>query len=128
MWARLALLVGALSVLASGLAHAQDRPDPPPGLTATQVSPTAVDLSWTAEVPSDIDRYEVQHRRVGANWDSDNIVSTLAAERVANYTYRLFGLTTGQTYEFRVRAIDNGFPTPNSFSVPRAPRRSPERC
>ena len=118
MWARLALLVGALSVLASGLAHAQDRPDPPPGLTATQVSPTAVDLSWTAEVPSEIDRYEVQHRRVGTNWDGNNIQSLTGAERVANWTYRVSGLTTGQTYEFRVRAIDDDLPTPNSYFSP----------
>ena len=117
--AALLLLAFALpAVLAPGTAEAQDRPDRPSGVTATQVSPTQVDISWTANVPSDIDRYEIQHRRSGTDWNSDNIQSTLAAERVANYTYRIFGLTTGQTYEFRVRAIQDDLPTPNSYFSP----------
>ncbi len=54
---------------------------------------------------SGVTRYEFQHRKAGANWPDTSPVVTV---KDTDTTYTITGLETGVTYEFRMRAINDG--------------------
>ena len=132
MGRRFAWLVGSLTVITSlglsvapTLAADPTEPGAVSGLAGSQKSPTAITLSWSA--PSDtgglpIDDYLIQYRIDAGAW-------TTEADGTSTQTsYRVFGLTRGSTYSFRISAVNALGTGPSSevgpfkmASVPLAP-------
>ncbi len=88
-------------------------PGMPTGLAATAISPTQINLSWTA--PSNnggysITGYKIQYR-VGSDQYSDLVANT--ASTTTSYSHT--GITAGQLYLYRVYAITS-FATGNPSS------------
>ncbi|MBI3640117.1 MAG: fibronectin type III domain-containing protein [Thaumarchaeota archaeon] len=78
-------------------------PYPPTGLTANSVSPTSINLSWTAPQNtggSTITGYTIEYK-VGSGSYSVLVPNT----NLATYLHK--GLTTGTTYTYRVSAINS---------------------
>src|SRR5207245_1793192 len=91
---------------ASATTIAATAPSPPTGLTATAVSSSQINLSWT--VPSDnggsaITRYKIENSTDGGTtWST--IVSNTAS---TGTTYSNTGLVHSTTYTYRVSAINS---------------------
>src|SRR5204862_186211 len=88
----------------SNVATAQDTiaPSAPASLTASLVSPTAIDLSWTASTDGfGVTGYRVE-RCSGASCTTFSEIGTTTTATSYNDT----GLTAGVFYSYRVRAID----------------------
>lgn len=77
----------------------QDVPAQPTNLTATAISPSRIDLSWTDNATNE-DEYRVQERVSG----SFTTIDTIAADSTS---YSHTGLEEGTTHEYRVQACNN---------------------
>ncbi|HEX2907336.1 MAG TPA: choice-of-anchor Q domain-containing protein [Phototrophicaceae bacterium] len=90
--------IGAVEVLAT------KPPAPPTGLLATALSPTIIELTWTAN-GDDGNEFHLERSTNGSNgWTEIGLITT--------NSYRDSGLTCGATYHYRVRtfrASDNQF-------------------
>ncbi|TBR23424.1 MAG: fibronectin type III domain-containing protein, partial [Candidatus Nitrosotenuis sp.] len=86
-------------------ANAASIPDAPTGLIATAVSPTQINLFWSAPAndgQSSITGYKIEYR-VGSGSYSVLVANTASAAT----TYSHVGLTTDQTYTYHVYAINS---------------------
>jgi hypothetical protein len=72
-------------------------PSPPTGLSASVVSATDVDLSWT-DVSTNETAFEIESSAGGSAW------TRIATEPAGTEAFRVTGLTPDTSYEFRVRA------------------------
>ena len=86
-------------------------PDKPTGLTADGVSPTIIELSWTA--PGDTGgaglTYKIE-RRVGTGTWMEHVANTGNAD----VTYTDTGLTASTDYSYRITAMNSAGPGPVS--------------
>jgi titin len=88
-------------------------PGAPTGLVATAVSPTRIDLSWTAPANNGgypITGYKIQYK-TGSNSYADLVSDT--ASTATSFSHN--GITAGQLYIYRVYAITS-FATSTQFS------------
>jgi hypothetical protein len=113
---QLVLVSGAMPASAGQLASGRPgrsasileplQPGPPTGLTATTVSSSEVDLSWTAPAPcsscTPTVGYEVF---VGTSQDGESNTAVNSA-LITGTTYPVTGLSAGTTYWFVVMAVD----------------------
>src|SRR2546426_932858 len=95
-------------------------PSPPTGLTATSVSSSQINLSWTA--PTDNGGSAITGYKIERSTDGGTTWSTLVANTGSAATsYSDTGLTRSTTYAYRVYAINSvGTSSPSSTSS--APR------
>ena len=108
----LALVIGAMPASAGRLAGGgpgasafilePSQPGPPTGLTATAVSSSEVDLSWTAPSGSPPAGYDV-YEGTSSGDESNNPVNS---DPITGTTFSVTGLTGGTTYYFVVDAVD----------------------
>jgi titin len=103
------------------------RPDPPKGLSATPVSPTAILLTWTAPTNtggSAITGYKIEFKIIPNNY---SVLVPTTGNATTSYTHS--GLITGKTYIYKVSAINSAgtsdpsaeaVATPTSTSAPLA--------
>src|SRR5207245_476639 len=89
-------------------------PSPPTALTATTVSSSQVNLSWTA--PSDNGRSAITGYMIERSTDGGSTWSKLVANTgITGTTYSDIGLAHGATYTYRVSAINSiGTGSPSS--------------
>jgi len=79
-------------------------PDAPTGLTATEVSPTQIDLSWSAPSNnggSSLTGYQIEVKIDAGSW------STLVANAGTSTSYSDSGLISDTTYTYQVSAINS---------------------
>jgi len=89
----------------SGEASAANAPDPPTNLAATAVSPTQVNLFWSAPANdggASITGYKIEYK-IGSN--SYSILVANTASTATSYFHS--GLTAGQQYTYKVSAINS---------------------
>ena len=91
-------------------------PEPPTGLTAREVSASAIQVSWNAV--SGADRYEIQKQQEGGSWG-------VAVDVGSATSYRATGLRSNTSYLFQVRTID-GSETSGWTSPPASATTEPE--
>ncbi len=100
------LLLSSVLILVSfhADANAATVPDAPSGLTVTAVSPTQINLFWSApnDGQSSITGYKIEYR-VGSGSYSVLVSNTASASTTYSHT----GLTTDQTYTYHVYAINS---------------------
>jgi len=100
------LLLSSILILISvnDQANAASVPDPPTNLTATAVSPTQINLFWSAPSyngDSAITGYKIEYK-IGSG-----AYTTLVANTAnTSTTYSHVGLTTDQSYSYRISAIN----------------------
>ncbi len=80
-------------------------PTPPANLTATKVSQTQINLVWVA--PSDNGGYLVTGYKLEEKVSTGNYSVIVANTRNTNTAYSRTGLTAGQSYTYRVSAINS---------------------
>ncbi len=87
---------------AAGVSGGATPPTAPTNLTATAVSATQINLSWTASTPGSaaITGYQVQQCQ-GASCTSFAQIGTATGT-----TFSAMGLSSGTSYSYRVRAVD----------------------
>src|SRR5574338_1328182 len=96
------VVVFALVALMSMPAFADSTvPNAPSGLSGAAVSPTQVNLFWTAPSGFTITGYKIEYK-VGSTSYSTLVANT--ASTTTNYSHT--GLTTGTTYSYKVYAIN----------------------
>ncbi|RDJ32507.1 MAG: fibronectin type III domain-containing protein [Crenarchaeota archaeon] len=110
------LAFGLLALGLSASVYAASEPDPPKNLLADDVSPTAIDLYWSApndDGDSPITGYKIEFKIVP---DGYNV---LVANTGSNSTFYFHsGLQTGKTYVYRISAINAiGTSLPSSEAV-----------
>ena len=103
---RLALLLSSILILISmgDQASATTVPDPPTNLTATAVSPTQINLFWSApsyDGDSTITGYKIEYKIGSGSYTT--LVSNTGS---TSTTYSHVGLTTNQSYSYRISAIN----------------------
>jgi titin len=95
-------------------------PAPPTGLVATSASATQINLSWSA--PSNNGGSPITGYKIEYKIGSSGTYSTLVANTVNTaVTYSHTGLTAGQTYTYRVSAINSigpSNPSPEASVTP----------
>jgi hypothetical protein len=79
-------------------------PAAPGGLTATAISSTRIDLAW--QNPGETDTFEISRRLGDGAWES------LATVGATPTQFQNTGLAPGTRYGYRVRAVNNGGPSP----------------
>ncbi len=79
-------------------------PQPPTGLTATEISPSTINLSWSA---SNNGGSAVTGYKIERSTDGGSTWSTIANTGSTSTTYSNTGLTANTTYTYRVSAINN---------------------
>ena len=124
----LILLVGSL-VAPIGFSNAQVStvPSSPTGLTATPVSNSKINLSWTA--PSDAISSQVNGYKIEIGTGCIGTFSTLVANTATiSTTYSSTGLISGLCYEYKISALNSVGPSLSSnvasattWSVPSMP-------
>ena len=105
----------AASASATPMAAPLRAPAAPAGLTAT-VGNAQVMLSWTASTDTSITEYE--YSADGNAW------ADIAGSDATTSSYTVMGLTNGQSYTFRLRAVNsagNGAPSTANTVTPMAP-------
>jgi predicted phage tail protein len=100
------LLVSSILILVSifNNANAANAPDPPTNLATTAVSPTQVNLFWSAPSSnggSAITGYKIEYK-IGSGSYAILVPNTQSTETLYSHT----GLTTGQSYTYRISAIN----------------------
>jgi titin len=80
-------------------------PGAPPGLSATAVSPTQVNLSWSA--PSNNGGYPITGYKIEVKKGSASYSTLTASTGNSTTTYTHAGLVTGTTYSYKVYAINS---------------------
>ena len=95
---------GPWSVTATG-ATVGTTPGAPTGLTTTANGQTQIDLSWTA--PSDNSGANITGYRIAVSSDGSNWMDLVANTRSASTTYAHTGLMAGDTWHYRVSAINS---------------------
>src|SRR2546425_7113437 len=102
-------------------------PSPPTGVTATTVSSSQINLSWTA--PSDNGGSAITGYMIERSTDGGSTWSKLVANTgIAGTTYSDIGLTHGATYTYRVSAnnsIGTGSPSSTASTTTLAVTASP---
>lgn len=83
----------------------------PTGLTESNISSTAVTLSWVAPASGQVQSYTLQYRISGASAWSGSVPG------ITNTTSTLSGLTPGQAYEWQILAIASGSETATSAAA-----------
>ena len=101
------LLLSSVLILISthAEANAASVPDAPTGLVATAVSPTQINLVWSApsnDGQSSITGYKIEYR-IGSGSYSVLVLNTANTSTTYSHT----GLTTDQTYTYHVYAINS---------------------
>ena len=86
-------------------ASSSSAPGAPPGLSATAVSPTQVNLSWSA--PSNNGGYPISGYRIEVKKGSASYSTLTASTGNSTTTYSHIGLVTGTTYSYKVYAINS---------------------
>lgn len=104
---RTLLILSLILILSAvhGDANAATVPDPPTSLTATAVSPTQINLFWNApsnDGDSAITGYKIEYR-IGSGSYTTLVANTFNT----NTSYSHTGLSTGQSYTYRVSAINS---------------------
>ena len=83
--------------------NAQTKPNAPSAITnCVATSSTSVNLSWTAATSAE--SYDIQHTTKIHYFEGSNSVTTI--NKITTTVYEITGLTAGQTYYFRVRAVN----------------------
>ena len=111
-------------------ASSASAPGAPPGLSATAVSPTQVNLSWST--PSNNGGYQITGYKIEVKKGSASYSNLVSNTGNATTAYSHTGLTTGTTYSYKVYAINSigtstaspeasATPTTGSISSPPAP-------
>lgn len=77
-----------------GTLHDTTPPAPPTGLAVNSVGDVTVNLVWSPNTEPDLDHYEIYQ-------DNVKIGTT------TNTSYSVTGLTNGQTYSFKITAVDH---------------------
>src|SRR5579872_4215163 len=91
-------------------------PQPPTGLTATAVSSSQINLSWTA--PSNNGGSAITGYKIERSNDTGTTWSTIAANTAnTSTTYSDTGLTASTTYMYRVSAINSVGTSPPSSTA-----------
>ncbi|MEM3065674.1 MAG: fibronectin type III domain-containing protein [Candidatus Nitrosotenuis sp.] len=103
-------------------------PGAPTGLSATAVSPTQINLIWSA--PSNIGSSPIIGYKIEAKSGTGSFTTLTSNTGTTSTTYQHTGLTTGTTYTYRVSAVNSvgagsasseAAATPTSSSAPAAP-------
>ncbi len=91
----------------------------PGNFTATALSDTEIQLSWSRPHGREVTRYEVQYSQDGGN--SWGFLAEVAATSEATYTYTDWGLPVNTTRHYRVRgvAISGGVELTGAWSAVR---------
>lgn len=76
-------------------------PSAPTGLSASAVSPTKVNLFWTAPSGFTVTGYKIDYKAGNSNY------ATLVTTSTADTSYAHTGLTTGTAYSYKVYAINS---------------------
>lgn len=99
---RVSALLGLISSDPSNEANDYTLPAPPTSLTASAVSQTQIDLSWTAPATGTVDGYKIERESpIGGGW------SVLVADTGnTDTTYSDTGLTTTTQYNYRVFSLN----------------------
>ena len=87
-------------------------PSAPSGLSATAISQTQIDLTWTDNSLNEVGFY--LDRASDSGFSSNVVSSTLAANAT---TFSAIGLLADTAYYFRVRAYNSGGPSANSAAA-----------
>ncbi len=118
---RILLLVLSYIVIftSASQAFAATAPDPPTNLTATAVSATQVNLFWSTPVNdggTGVNSYKIEYK-IGSGSYSILVASTGGPTTYYSHT----GLTSGNTYTYKVSAINNigtGNPSSEASATP----------
>jgi titin len=86
-------------------ASSSSAPGAPPGLSATAVSPTQVNLSWSA--PSNNGGYSITGYKIEVKKGAASYSTLTASTGNSTTTYAHAGLVTGTTYSYKVYAINS---------------------
>lgn len=86
-------------------ASSSSAPGAPPSLSATAVSPTQVNLSWSA--PTSNGGYQITGYKIEVKKGSTSYSTLTSNTGNSTTTYSHIGLTTGTTYSYRVYAINS---------------------
>jgi len=117
----LPVVFSVLVILASAnYASAATVPDPPSGATATAISPTQINIFWSApqnDGGSPITRYKIESK-VGSGSYSILVPSTAAT------SYSHTGLTTGQSYSYKIYAVNSAGTSASSTELTVTPTSS----
>ena len=102
-----------------------DVPDPPPGLTATAIGQTQINLGWPEVADnggSPVDGYRIEvSDNAGASWTVE-VDDTRSTSR----TYPHTGLTAGETWHYRVSAKNRwGYSEPSDTAAATTDPREP---
>jgi len=97
-------------------------PNPPSGLTATDISPTSIELSWNKPASNNgppVDGYKIEVKIASGNFailesDTDSTIRT--------YTHT--SLTTGTQYTYKVYALNSVDPSDSSNEASATPTSS----
>ncbi len=111
-------------------ASSSSAPTAPSGLSATAVSPTQINLSWSA--PSNNGGYQITGYKIEVKKGSGSYSALASNTGNATTTYSHAGLATGMTHSYKVYAINSigtsaaspeasATPTTTSISSPPAP-------
>jgi len=86
-------------------ASATSVPGAPLGLSATAISPTQINLSWTA--PSNNGGYAITGYKIDVKKGSTSYTTLVSTTGNSSTTYSHTGLTTGTTYAYKVYTINS---------------------
>lgn len=86
-------------------ASSSSAPGAPPGLSATAVSPTQINLSWTT--PSSNGGYTITGYKIDVKKGSTAYTTLISTTGNSTTAYTHTGLTTGTTYAYKVYAINS---------------------
>ena len=98
-------------------------PNPPTGLTATDISPTSIVLSWNKPAANNgppVDGYKIEFKIASGSF-SILVADTASTDRTFTHT----SLTTGTTYTYKVYALNSIGPSDSSNEASATPS-SPE--
>lgn len=92
-------------------------PQAPTGLTQTKYNANAVEIQWNAVSGTNI-RYQLDYSQNNTSWNTYRT-------NISDVSAQITGLSTGQTYYFRVRAYQSGSTDYSGYSSSLAATTSP---
>lgn len=119
------IIISGLLFLTNDSASAATVPDSPPDLSAIDISPNTVSLSWTPPQnngSSAITGYKIEYKTATTSYSMLDFPGNVTS-------YNATGLSTGTTYIFRVsamNAIGTGNPSPEAVATPKSNSSPPK--